>query len=357
MRNELAGDIGLAAGKSQYDAYCKRILANKEILAWILKYAVTEFSDMEIGEIKKCIENDIRISKVRVSPGKTNMPEPEKISGGSEEDKVPGEGEIFYDIRFSVYLPGKKKKVKMLINVEAQKDSYPGYEIPSRGVYYGSRMISAQKGTEFSGSDYDSIKKVYSIWICMNAPGYIGNAVSEYSIVKKDCIPGIPDKREAYDKMTVVEICLNPKSKKGNRLTEMLNVLFSMEMKAEKKIKELEQRFHIPMEKKLEKELNQMCNLSDYVVEVGLKKGMEQGMKQGMKQGIKQGMKQGMERGRLLQQIEVIQKKIRKGKSLEQTIDEMEAERSLIEPIYRAVQENPQSDAEKLADQLIGAEK
>ena len=31
------------------------------------------------------------------------------------------------------------------------------------------------------------------------------------------------------------------------------------------------------MEKKLEKELNQMCNLSDYVVEVGLKKGMEQG--------------------------------------------------------------------------------
>ena len=72
---------------------------------------------------------------------------------------------------------------------------------------------------------------------------------------------------------------------------------------------------------------------------------------------MKQGMKQGMERGRLLQQIEVIQKKIRKGKSLEQTIDEMEAERSLIEPIYRAVQENPQSDAEKLADQLIGAEK
>ena len=38
MRNELAGDIGLAAGKSQYDAYCKRILANKVILAWILRY-------------------------------------------------------------------------------------------------------------------------------------------------------------------------------------------------------------------------------------------------------------------------------------------------------------------------------
>ena len=40
MRNELAGDIGLAAGKIQYDAQCKRVLANRVILAWILKYTV-----------------------------------------------------------------------------------------------------------------------------------------------------------------------------------------------------------------------------------------------------------------------------------------------------------------------------
>ena len=38
MKNELAGDIALAKGKSQYDTYCKRILANKIILAWILKW-------------------------------------------------------------------------------------------------------------------------------------------------------------------------------------------------------------------------------------------------------------------------------------------------------------------------------
>lgn len=365
MRNELAGDIGLAAGKSQYDAYCKRILANKVILAWILRYSVKEFAHMRIAEIKKCIGDDIQISKVRVSPGMTNTPEPEKISGGAQEDKVPGEGEVYYDIRFSVYLPGQKEKVKMIINVEAQKDSYPGYEIPSRGIYYGARMISAQKGTEFSGSDYDRIKKVYSIWICMNAPDHIGNAVSEYSIVKKDHIPGIPDRIEAYDKLTVVQICLNPKSKKGNRLTEMLNILFSVEMKAGEKMRKLEQDFHIPMEQKIEKELNQMCNLSDYVVEVGLKKGMEQGMEQGMKEGMKQGIKQGMEqgveqgleRGRLLQQIEVIQKKIRKGKSLEQTADEMEEERGKIEPIYRMIWEEPQSPAEVLAERILCAAK
>ena len=65
MRNELAGDISLAAGKSQYDAQCKRVLANRVILAWILKYTVKEFENMSIPQIKKCIGNDIQISFFR----------------------------------------------------------------------------------------------------------------------------------------------------------------------------------------------------------------------------------------------------------------------------------------------------
>ena len=337
MKNELAGDIGLAAGKSQYDAQCKRILANKIILAWILKYTVKEFKKMSIRQIKQCIGNDIMISRVRVDPGKTNIhEEPEKIIGESGEDKVPGEGEVYFDIRFSVYLPRKREKVKMIVNVEAQKDFHPGYAVPSRGVFYGARMISAQEGIEFTGSNYDGIRKVYSIWICMNAPDYIGNAVSRYSIKKEDILPGIQDEPSEYDKLTVVQICLNPRSQKGNRLTGMLNILLSSEMKAEQKIRELEDNFHIPMTVEMGKELNQMCNLSDYVEEIGIKKGMEK----------------GMERGRLLQQIEVIQKKFRKGKSLGQIAEEMEETVQVVEEIYRTVQENPSSSCETILEKL-----
>ena len=43
----------------------------------------------------------------------------------------------------------------------------------------------------------------------MNAPDYIGNAISFYNIRKSDGIPGIPDEKETYDKLTVVMICLN----------------------------------------------------------------------------------------------------------------------------------------------------
>lgn len=313
MKNELAGDIGLAAGKSQYDAQCKRVLANKVILAWILKYTVKEFRSMSIRQIKKCIGNDILISKVRVEPGNTNVPEPEKIIGESEEDKVPGEGGIYFDIRFSVYLPEKNEKIKMLINVEAQKDFHPGYGIPSRGVFYAARMISAQKGIEFSGSDYDKIKKVYSIWICMNAPDYIGNAVSEYSILKTDHIPGIPDQKSAYDKISVVQICLNPKSEKGNRLTEMLNVLLSTKMKVDEKIKILEEDFQIRMEREMGKELNQMCNLSDYVEEIGIKKGIE----------------------KLL--TEQVMKKIEKGKTIPEIADALEEDEETISRIVESL--------------------
>lgn len=46
-----------------------------------------------------------------------------------------------------------------------------------------------------------------------------------------------------------------------------------------------------------------------------------------------------MERGRLLQQIEVIQKKFRKGKPLGQIAEEMEETVQVVEVIYRLVQE------------------
>ena len=78
MKNELAGDIALAKGKTQYDTYCKRILANKIILAWILKYVAEEFADMDIGQIKKCIGTDIQVSEVNVLPGRTNALQAER---------------------------------------------------------------------------------------------------------------------------------------------------------------------------------------------------------------------------------------------------------------------------------------
>ena len=53
----------------------------------------------------------------------------------------------------------------------------PGYRIVTRGIVYCGRMISSQINLEFTLDNYDGCKKVYSIWLCFQAPEYIGNAV------------------------------------------------------------------------------------------------------------------------------------------------------------------------------------
>lgn len=52
---------------------------------------------------------------------------------------------------------------QVIVNIEAQKAEPSAYDIISRAVFYVSRMISSQKGREFIKSNYNDIKRVYSI--------------------------------------------------------------------------------------------------------------------------------------------------------------------------------------------------
>lgn len=92
-----------------------------------------------------------------------------KIESDGTEDVDIKDGKIIYDIRFPLYY--NNRTIKILVNVEAQKSiSYTklGYHIESRMVYYMARLVSSQKNVEFIKSNYDDIKDVYSIWICMD---------------------------------------------------------------------------------------------------------------------------------------------------------------------------------------------
>ena len=320
MTNELTKDIALADGKACYDAYCKRILANKSILTWILKFTVSEFAEMTFSQIRNCIDGDPEISSERIEPGYTNS----RITGEMNEDKIPDEGAVFFDIRFSVRIGEIRRQIKLIINIEAQKDFYPGYDIVTRGIFYGSRLISSQLGTEFSYSHYDDIKKVYSIWICMNAPATIGNAISKYSIKKTDYVSGIPDRVKGYDKLSVIIICLNETSENQSQLTAMLNTLLSSRLPVKEKIQNLENKFQIKVNNDLGKELNQMCNLSDLVEE------------------------RGMEKGKSLMIITMIQKKCQKNKTFEETAAELEENADEIRDIYRLVRKYPEESSESI---------
>ena len=77
------------------------------------------------------------------------------------------------------------KERTYIINIEAQKStraSKLGYELINRMIYYICRMVSSQKGTEFIHSDYDNLKNVYSIWICMDTNVAASNTITSYEV-------------------------------------------------------------------------------------------------------------------------------------------------------------------------------
>ena len=123
----------------------------------------------------------------------------------------------------------------------------------------------------------------------MTAPQYIGNAISEYKLEKTDLIPGIPDRRKEYDKLSVVMVCLNTKKETEDQFLGMLQTLFNTELAEKEKKERLEQEYEIQMENGFGKELSLMCNLSDTVEERGIQKGIEKGIEQGMEKGIEKG--------------------------------------------------------------------
>ena len=84
------------------DASCKRLLADKSILAWILKDCVEEYRNSNIQDIaEKYIESEPQIAEVAVNPDETNP----SIRGLSNEDATLTEGTVTYDIRFMASAP------------------------------------------------------------------------------------------------------------------------------------------------------------------------------------------------------------------------------------------------------------
>lgn len=298
----IAGSLHSAGVKVQYDEHVKRVLGNKDILAWILREAVEEYQGIPVDKIAGCIEPEIQISEAAVRPGETNTPcagsQERLVWGNGTEDTVPGEGRIVYDIQFHTRLPQmeelrtvkqravKQRAVKLLINVEAQKDFYMKYEIVTRGIFYGARMISAQLDREFGESHYEELQKVYSIWICMNVPEKVGNAMTLYRMGKYDIVGALPSEKRNYDKLLVIVITLNEKVKENQRgLHRLLNVLLSPTLAFEEKKKILTGEFGIEMEREMGKEMERMCNLSEAIEERGIEKGMAEGLANGLKQG------------------------------------------------------------------------
>ena len=278
-----------------YDAACKRILSEKAILARIMKACLEEFKDCDVNDIaEKYIEGTPQVSAVPVLPDETGT----VISGMDTEDKSVHEGTVTYDIRFRAIVPDTGERVALIVNVEAQNDFYPGYPLIVRGIYYCCRMISSQYGREFTGSHYERIKKVYSIWICINPPKNRQNTITRYRLVEENLVGKAKELVKHYDLLSVVMVCLGgPDGENYDGILRMLDVLLDSETSEAEKRKILQDDYDIPMTQKMAEEVSVMCNLSEGVMAKGMAKGKKQGLEEGIAKGKKQGLEEGVAKG------------------------------------------------------------
>lgn len=280
----VAKKIRILDDKAQYDAACKRLLSERIILAWIMKACVEEFRDCEIHEIAaKYIVGTPQVGVVPVDPDESNGTVQGEVAGTGVEDATMTEGTVTYDVRFMAAAPVSGELIRLIINVEAQNNFYPGYPLIKRGIYYCSRMISAQCGTEFVNAHYEKIKKVYSIWICMNPPKNRKNTITRYCIAEDNLVGSVKEQKAYYDLMTAVMVCLGAEDDQNYEgLLKLLDVLFSTEVNLKGKQEILEQEFSIGMTQTMESEVSLMCNLSQGIEEKGIQKGKKEERQRGI---------------------------------------------------------------------------
>ena len=176
MNNELKNTVEAADAKAQYDECAKRLLGQKSILSYIFAHTIEAFQGMKPKEITPYIEGESYIGEVPIEPGLTNIAREQngqRVTGLNTENREIHEGVAKFDVVTYACLPPEDtvpedKQTTVIVDVEAQKKDPSEYKILNRAVFYVGRLLSSEKERDFTGSDYDAIKSVYSIWICMN---------------------------------------------------------------------------------------------------------------------------------------------------------------------------------------------
>ena len=314
MDKDIKKSISATDKDAQYDEKAKNLLGHKIILAHILVKTIDEFKGMNPKGMNpkdavQYIEGEPYISRVPVDAGSTNVEKEqngEKVIGLNTENSELNEGLVRFDIIF--YVRMKDGLSQVIVNIEAQKAEPSAYDIINRAVFYVSRMISSQKGREFIKSNYNDIKRVYSIWLCMN----MSQNCMNYIHFTQESVVGTYRWKGDIDLANIVLIGLAeelPEKEEKYDLHRLLGALLSDKLNVDEKFDIIGNEFNIPLESDIRKDVNDMCNLSQGIKEQAYAEGTENGIVKGVAIGKREGI------------AETIIKMYRKGYEVEQISD------------------------------------
>ena len=227
--------------RNNLDQNFKSIIHRASILSWILKSCIDDLKDKDIEEIKKFL--DIGADGIWVN-------------GKESESTSSDNGPIFLDNVFEVHI-SDGDPITVIVGIEGQNESNPGYPIGKRAEYYVSRMISDQRGSVFKGSDYGSLRKTYSIWIMMDPLKGNRKSMVKYRMTPVGII-GAPEYIEELCTSNVVFINLGGEYTDIPEEVGFAATLFSSAITEEQRRGILQEKYKIPAGEYPSKELNEM---------------------------------------------------------------------------------------------------
>ena len=260
--------------RNYVDKICKEILSNKRMLAHIIHdfvhemhgYSLDYIMDNVICELLN-IEDIIKSDKI--------------IGLNTEHTSIYGDTVIF-DLLFLIHDSKTSNNYALILNLEAQSNYHPGYNIVKRAIAYCAHMILLQLGQFLKDIGYEELKKVYSIWVCTKVPQKIKNTITSY-IIDEHCLLGnVCEERKIYDLMEVVIVRLGDTA--NNKNFDALNVLNYIFCTSKDKHPELTEEFNsrYPQDAEIFKEEKTVSHFLDGYYLAGVNEGMEQGMAKGM---------------------------------------------------------------------------
>ena len=192
------------ADQEKYDRVVKEIFDKPKIVATILRLTVPEFQGMTVEEVLPYIldiSDDVPVDDIS-SAALRNRP----------QEKTALLGKIItYDKHIKARNPkAGELNITLYFDFEFQneyRNSTLGYPLLKRGWFYAARELDGQLGVLKEDTDYNTLQKSYSIWICNeDIPKEEQNSMTRYHIVKDDVIGHSEDVPENYDLMEVIMI-------------------------------------------------------------------------------------------------------------------------------------------------------
>ena len=274
---EIAMEVSGAGGLNpKYDAVCKELFLNKEIIAPVLKEVVPEYRNCSIDDVIACIDGSSIVSDPvdNVSAALEYPSSTASINEMPMEMSSVTEKLIRYDARFKALNPRlttETIRFYLHIDLEVQNDYAPGYPVIKRAIYYAAREISSQLGILTNETNYKALQKTYSIWICNeNIPTEIQNTVTSYSFTKSDII-GTTDEPDAnFDLMTVIMIRRGNNSGKAD-IFDYLSGVFSSN------VEKVSQYVDVGRSEKIREVFHRMSGLGNSIARENYEKGQQQG--------------------------------------------------------------------------------